>query len=109
MRLALAAALALAAVPAFADEPTTLHYVTTKGVIMKVPGAEIAVTYTPDGKFTAMNGAVTGAWKIVGDQMCSTNSADPTEVCIAYPAGKKPGDEFELMSPQGPFIIKINP
>jgi hypothetical protein len=96
------------AAPAFAQEPTTLQYVTTKSVVMKVAGMEIPVTYKADGTFTAMDGQVTGKWKIVGEKMCSTSNMDPNETCIAYPAGKKPGDEFELISPQGPFSILIN-
>jgi hypothetical protein len=103
-----AAMISVLVAPAFAQELTTLQYVTTKSVIMKVGGMDIPVAYTPDGKFTAMDGAITGAWKIVGEKMCSTNSMEPTEVCIGYPAGKKPGDEFEIAGPQGPLIIKIN-
>jgi roadblock/LC7 domain-containing protein len=103
-----AAAVAAFVAQAAAQEPTTLQYVTTKSVVMKVSGMEIAVTYTPDGKFTAMNGAITGAYRIVGDKMCSTNNMEPAEACVVYPAGKKPGDEFEVVGPQGPFVIKIN-
>jgi hypothetical protein len=100
--------LALLSVPAFAQEPTTLDHVTTKGVVMHVGGMDIAVKYMPDGKFTAMDGAVTGQWKRDGDTMCSTNNMDPTEVCVAYPKDKKPGDTFEITSPQGPISITIN-
>jgi hypothetical protein len=95
--------------PANAEEPTTLQYVTTKGVVMKVSGLDVPVTYTADGKFTAMNGAITGSWRIEGDKMCSRSSLEPNEACVTYPSGKKPGDEFELAGPQGPFRIKINP
>jgi hypothetical protein len=94
--------------PAFADELSTLDHVTTKGVMMKVMGMDIDVSYTPDGKMTAFGGQVTGTWKRNGDTMCSTNSMDPAEVCVTYPAGKKPGDQFELVGPQGPFTIIIN-
>jgi glucose dehydrogenase len=105
--LCLAAAAAICG-PAFADEPSTLDYVTTKGVVMKVMGMDIDVAYTPDGKMTAFGGQVTGTWKRNGDTMCSTNSMDPNEACVVYPAGKKPGDVFELVGPQGPFTIIIN-
>lgn len=105
--LPIAFAAALVA-PAFAQEPTTLQHVTTKSVIMKVAGMEIPVTYKPDGTFSAMDGQVTGKWKIVGETMCSTNNMDPNETCILYPKGKKPGDEFEIISPQGPVNILIN-
>jgi hypothetical protein len=56
-----AALLALAA-PAFAQQPAgapasdTLKAVTTKGIILSVAGMDIDVKYTPDGKFTAMDG-----------------------------------------------------
>ena len=94
--------------PAFADEPSTLDFVTTKGVVMKVGGMDVDVNYTPDGKFTAFGGQVTGTWKVSGDTMCSTNSMDPTESCVVYPKGKKPGDAFELVGPAGPFTVVIN-
>lgn len=109
MRSALiAAAFALIAAPAFAVEPTTLDHVTTKGVVMHVAGMDVAVTYTPDGKFTAMDGAVTGQWKRNGETMCSINNMDPTELCVVYPTDKKPGDTFELTGPAGPFSVTIN-
>jgi hypothetical protein len=99
---------AMIAMPAFAQEKTTLEYVTTKSVVMIIAGQEYPITYTPDGKLSVSNGMITGNWKIVGETLCSTNSVDPTEVCILYPQGKKPGDEFEVLSPQGPFTIRIN-
>lgn len=105
--LPIAIAAALVA-PAVAQEPTTLQYVTSKSVIMKVAGMDIPVTYKADGTFSAMEGQVTGNWKIVGETMCSTSNMDPNETCILYPAGKKPGDEFEIMSPQGMVTIQIN-
>jgi hypothetical protein len=104
--LPIAIAAALAA-PAFAQEPTTLQYVTTKGSILKIPGMDIPVTYTPDGKFSAMDGQVTGTWKIVGETLCVKTSYEPVEACTLYPAGKKPGDEFEINSPQGAVTIQI--
>jgi hypothetical protein len=104
----IAATVAVFAAPALAQEPTTLQYVTTKSVIMKVAGMEIPVTYTPDGKLSAMDGQVTGTWKIVGETLCSTNNMEPAEACILYPSGKKPGDEFPIMSPQGEVTIQIN-
>jgi hypothetical protein len=109
MRLILAAAVAaILCGPAFAEGQSTLDYVTTKGVVMKVGGMEIDVTYTSNGKFTAFGGQVTGTWKRDGEKMCSTNSMDPAEVCTTYPAGKKPGDSFELVGPSGPFTVVIN-
>ena len=108
MRILPIAVTAALAAPALAQEPTTLHYVTTKSVVMKVAGMEIPVTYKPDGTFSAMDGQVTGKWKLVGETMCSTSNMDPNETCIQYPAGKKPGDEFEIITPQGAVAILIN-
>ena len=101
---------AAAITPAVAQEKekTTLEWVSTKSVIMKVAGMDIPVTYTPDGKVSAMDGAVQGTWKIVGETMCSKTNMDPNETCILYPSGKKPGDEFPIMSPQGEVVILIN-
>jgi hypothetical protein len=108
MRILPIAIAAVLVAPAFAQAPTTLQYVTSKSVIMKVAGMDIPVTYKADGTFSAMEGQVTGKWKIVGETMCSTSNMDPNETCILYPAGKKPGDEFEIMSPQGMVTIQIN-
>ena len=99
-----AAALALAAGPAAAD---TLQEVTTKGIVLTVQGMDIDVTYTPDGKFTAMDGQVTGTWRIDGDKLCTTSNFEPDESCVAYPKDKKSGDSFELTGPQGTATIRI--
>jgi hypothetical protein len=96
------------ALPAIAEEPTTLGYVTTRGVVMKVSGFDIPVSYTPDGKFSAMEGVVKGSWRIQGDRLCSTSNMEPVEACISYPQGKRPGDEFEIAGPQGSLTIRIN-
>ena len=50
---------------------------------------------------------MTGTWRIDGDKLCTTSSADPNETCIAYPKDKKSGDTFELQGPQGSVQIKI--
>ena len=94
----------IAAAPAFAD---TLKEVTTHGIVLTVQGMDIDVTYTPDGKFTAMEGLVTGAWRIDGDKLCTSSNFDPNETCTAYPADKKSGDSFEMTGPQGTATIKI--
>ena len=97
--LPLAAALALA-MPAFAQEATTLQNVTLRGIVMKVFGAEVPITYTPDGKFTARppGDEVSGFWKINGDKLCTTTTTDPKESCTVYPPGKKSGDTFDVTS-----------
>lgn len=101
--LAAAAVLALAT-PAVAG---TLQEVTTKGIVLSVQGMDIDVTYTPDGKFTAMDGQVTGEWRIDGEKLCTKSNFDPNEQCVEYPKDKKSGDSFEVVGPQGAATIKI--
>ena len=101
---AFAASFAIGATPAFAD---TLHEVTTHGIVIMLGDMQIEVTYTPDGKFTAADGQVTGAWRIDGDRLCTTSNFDPNESCIAYPKDKKSGDSFDVTSPQGTATVKI--
>lgn len=104
-KLILLAGLAmLIAAPAFAD---TLKEVTTKGIVLTAGGMDIDVAYTPDGKFTAMDGAVTGTWRIDGEKLCTTSNFSPDEECVAYPVGKKSGDSFEVVGGQGPATIRI--
>lgn len=97
------AALALGS-PAAAS---TLTEVTTHGIILTVGDMDIPVAYTTDGKFTAMDGQVTGTWRIDGDKLCTISTADPNESCIAYPMDKKSGDLFTLDTPVGAVQIKI--
>lgn len=106
MRNALIAAafLSLAAAPAFAD---TLQEITTKGMVLTAQGMDIDVTYTPDGKFTALDGQITGTWRIDGTKLCTTSNFDPKESCTEYPTGKKSGDSFDITSPQGTATVKI--
>ena len=99
-----AAAAAALATPAFAD---TLTEVTSHGIVLMLGDMNIEVAYTPDGKFTAADGQITGTWKIDGDKLCTTSNADPNESCVAYPKDKKSGDSFELTSPQGTATVKI--
>jgi hypothetical protein len=101
-----AAALGAAAVAAPASAET-LQEVTTHGIILTLGDMDIPVTYTPDGKFTAMDGAVTGTWRIDGDKLCTSSTADPNETCVAYPKDKKSGDTFMLDTPNGSVQIKI--
>ena len=100
---ALGAATAAAA-PALAE---TLKEVTTHGIVLTLGDMDIPVTYTPDGKFTAMDGAVTGTWRIDGDKLCTSSTADPNETCVAYPKDKKSGDTFMLETPNGSVQVKI--
>jgi hypothetical protein len=81
--------------------------VTTHGIILTVQGTDIEVTYTPDGKFTAMDGQVIGTWRIDGEKLCTTSNFQPEEQCVPYPHDKKSGDSFDLTSPQGTATVKI--
>lgn len=99
-----AAALLALATPALAG---TLEEVTTKGIILNVQGMDIDVDYTPDGKFTAMDGQVTGEWRIDGDKLCTKSTVQPEESCTEYPKDKKSGDSFEVQGAQGPVGIRI--
>lgn len=103
-RLLIAAAVLAVATPAAAD---TLQEVTTKGIVLSVQGMDIEVTYTPDGKFTALDGQVTGTWRIDGEKLCTTSNFEPAEQCVAYPAGKTSGDSFDVTGPQGVATIRI--
>jgi hypothetical protein len=96
--------------PAVAQEKTTLEWVTTNSVTMSVAGRDFPVTYTPDHKLSAASGQVTGTWRIEGETLCSivTSMPNPQESCVFYPPGKKPGDSFEIESPQGVVTITIN-
>lgn len=97
--IATAATLGLvAAAPALAG---TLDEVTSHGIILEIADMKIPVTYTPDHKFTAMDGQVTGEWRIDGEKLCTKSNADPNETCVAYPKDKKSGDRFEVTSPDG--------
>lgn len=106
--------IALAA-PAFAQELTTLQYVTTKGTVVKAEAQgqalELPMAYKTDGTYTtnAMGQAINGKWRIDGDKLCTVNDMNPTETCVAYPAGKKPGDEFKVTNPMlGEVSVTIN-
>lgn len=103
-RLFVAAALAALATAAHAE---TLQEVTAHGIVLSVQGMDIDVTYTPDGKFTAMDGQVTGTWRIDGEKLCTASNFQPEEQCVAYPLGKVSGDTFDVTGPEGTASIKI--
>ena len=85
----------------------TLEEVTTKGVVLMIQGQEIDVAYTPDGKFTAAGGQISGEWRIDGDKLCTKSSLQPEERCTAYPKDKKSGDSFEITGAMGAVTVKI--
>ena len=94
----------LDATPVLAD---TLSEVTSHGIVLTVGDMDIAVDYTPDHKLSAMNGQVTGTWRIDGDKLCTSSNVDPNESCYAYPKDKKSGDKFDVDTGQGMVQIKI--
>jgi len=113
--LILAGAILALAAPAFAQEATTLQNVTTKGTVIKAnmqgTELELPMTYKADGTYetSAMGQSVKGKWRIDGDKLCTVSDMNPTESCVAYPAGKKPGDEFKVTNPNlGELTVKIN-
>jgi hypothetical protein len=101
---AIAAMTVFASAAAFAD---TLSEVTKHGIILTIQGMEVDVSYTPDGKFTALEGQVTGTWRVDGDKLCTTSNFQPEETCVAYPKDKKSGDTFDMTNDQGTVTVKI--
>jgi hypothetical protein len=113
--LTIAGAILALAAPAIAQEQTTLQYVTTKGTVIKADvqgqALELPMKYNADGTYqtNAMGTEIKGKWRIDGDKLCTLNDMNPTEACVAYPAGKKPGDEFKVTNPAlGEVTVKIN-
>jgi hypothetical protein len=99
-----AAGLAAAAAPALAD---TLQEITTHGMVVTLGDMDIDLSFTPDGKFSGLDGQITGTWKIDGDKLCTNSNFDPNETCLAYPKDKKSGDTFDLVAPTGTVRVKI--
>jgi hypothetical protein len=93
-----------AAVPARAG---TLEEITTHGMVVTIGDMDIDISFTPDGKFIGLDGAITGTWRIDGEKLCTTSNLDPAETCLAYPSDKKSGDSFDLAGPQGTAKVKI--
>jgi hypothetical protein len=93
--------------PAFAQGTTTLQEVTTKGITLSAGGFELDVAYKPDGTFTAMDGQVTGKWRIDGEKLCTSSNFEPAEECTLYPTGKKSGDSFDVTGKGGTATITI--
>jgi hypothetical protein len=103
-KLLLAAAFAALSTPAWAD---TMDEMVKHGIVLIIQGQEIDVAYTADGKFTAADGQVTGAWRKDGDKICTTSNVDPNDTCVVFPADKKSGDTFDVTSDQGTATIRI--
>lgn len=103
-RLMIAAALIFAAAPAFAD---TLKEVTTKGVTVSVQGTAMDINFTPDGNFASADGTIAGTWKADGPKLCLTIPGMVENQCTEYPANKKSGDSFDIVSDMGPMTVTI--
>jgi hypothetical protein len=85
----------------------TLEELTSHGMVLVIQGMQIEVSFTPDGKLSALDGQVTGAWRIDGDKLCTTSNVQPEEVCLAYPKDKKSGDSFDITSSEGTATVRI--
>lgn len=104
MKSLLAAAVALAAVPAIAQTAPsdTIAVVLEKGVTMSVAQMGITgdVTYKPDGTFSGFDDQYVGTYKVDGTKMCFTAAAQGQDnTCFDYPTGKKSGDKFKITDP----------
>jgi hypothetical protein len=106
-KLMILAALAVLSTAASAAAGT-LDEVVKHGITIMLPNNPIDVTYTPDGKFAAMGGQITGKWRIDGDALCTSSNVDPTEKCVTYPKDKKSGDSFDVTGQDGTATVKIN-
>ena len=106
----IAASLMLAVCAPAVAQPAadTLKNVTTKGAVMKGNIQSMDVTYitdyAADGTYRTtiegMDRTMTGKWRIEGDKLCTKGDGNPADMCTAYPAGKKPGDTFDVQHPQ---------
>lgn len=107
-----AAATIAAAAPAFADAPAndTITAVIAKGVTMNMQGMQIPIAYKADGTFSieVQGQSINGKWRADGDKLCTTSEMRPEENCVAYPAGKKAGNSFDLSGPRGTVSVTIN-
>lgn len=105
--LLITAALVAAFIPGLAAADT-IKEVIAHGEIVTIQGMDIDVKFTPDGKFTALDGQMTGTWKIDGDKLCTAApDLGVPESCATYPKDKKSGDTFEVTSPDGAATVKI--
>lgn len=111
--------IAALAAPALAQQPAsdTLQQVIAKGQTMTGDMQGMAITFTTtysaDGAYKTVMSApertMTGKWRIDGDKLCTTGDGNPTTDCMAYPAGKKSGDTFDVTHPRlGPAKVTIN-
>lgn len=82
----------------------TLDEVTTRGIVAQVGGFQMEMDFTPDNRFTALNGRFRGVWRIDGDRLCTIDDGQTVERCTVYPRGKTSGDTFEVTNHMGMVI-----
>jgi hypothetical protein len=104
VKYTLAALVALAAAPAFAQTAPndTLTLVLAKGATLNVIGMGVTgdVAYKADGTFSGFEGQYEGTYKIDGNKLCATSAAvGEDNACVEYPDGKVSGDKFTLKHP----------
>jgi hypothetical protein len=102
--LAMSLLMLAAATPAAAD---TAQEIAAHGMTLAFQGSSVELIFTPDGKFTGMNGQVNGTWRMDGDKVCSKSGVGPGENCLAVPADKKSGDTFQVTLPAGVATVTI--
>ncbi len=102
--LAMSLLMLAAATPAAAD---TAQEIAAHGMTLSFQGSSVELTFTPDGKYTGMNGQINGTWRIGGDKICSAGGITPGESCVAVPADKKSGDTFQVTLPAGLATVRI--
>jgi hypothetical protein len=105
--LALTSGQAIAQTTPSGANADTYRAILARGLFIVTPDAEIDVKFTPDGKFTAFKGLSSGVWRFEGEKLCSTPNETLIETCGVYPAGKKPGDTFEINAPSGRVTVRI--
>lgn len=110
----------LAVSPAWADGPSTLELILSKGVMTHADlygrPVDMKVTYNADGTSTTdilgaggRGAQVAGKWRVDGNKLCTSNAMNPAESCFDVPSDKKPGESFKVSSVLGEITLTINP
>ena len=77
---------------------------------MTVQGHVIPVDYFEDGTFRgrAAGTDFEGTYRLEENRICTSSSLSMSETCTPYPEGKRPGDEFDVVSPSlGQVRVRI--
>ncbi|MAK60001.1 MAG: hypothetical protein CMK09_03385 [Ponticaulis sp.] len=84
---------------ALAEEKSIIDYALEKGSIVTVMGTPYVAMWNEDGTYTAdgLSTIYTGTWRRDGDAFC-IHPTNEVETCSDYPAGQKPGDDFNTLS-----------